>query len=110
MLICLFTVALNVSVGTVTCSNITISWIAADNRTADITIRYNSTVHSGAKNLSMAVSSYDHHTTKLTDLVADTEYNITVTAQFDNDSTTVSDTVTVKTELGTPSDRGMCYT
>ena len=78
-----------------------------DNRTADITIRYNSTVHSEIKNLTMNASSHDHHTTKLTNLVADTNYTITVTAQFDNDSTTVNDTVTVKTELGTPSDKGM---
>ena len=78
-----------------------------DNRTADFTIHYNSTVHSEAKNVSMAVSSQDHHTTKLTNLVADTDYTITVTAHFDNDSTTVGDTVTVKTELGTPSEKGM---
>ena len=96
--------------GTVTCSNVTVSWTTKDNRTADFTIHYNSTVHSGTKNLTLNASSHDHHTTKLTNLVANTDYNITVTAQFDNDSTTVSDTVTVKTELGTPSDRGMCYT
>ena len=76
-----------------------------DSRTADITIRYNSTLHIGAKNL-----SHDHHTTKLTNLVADTKYTVTVTAQFDNDSTTVSDNVTVKTELGTPFGKGMRYT
>ena len=81
-----------------------------DSRTADITIRYNSTVHIGAKNLTMNASSHDHHTTKLTNLVADTKYTVTVTAQFDNDSTTVSDNVTVKTELGTPFGKGMRYT
>ena len=80
-----------------------------DNRTADFTIHYNSTVHSEAKNLTMDASSHDHHTTKLTDLVAATDYNITVTTRFDNDSATVSDTVTVKTELGTPSEKGMRY-
>ena len=79
-----------------------------DNRTADITIHYNSTVHSETKNLTMNASSHDHHTTKLTNLVADTEYTITVTAQFDNDSTTVSDNVITK--LGTPSGKGMRYT
>ena len=94
--------------GTVTCSKVTISWTAVDKRTADFTIRYNSTVHSGAKNHTRDASP--PHTTTLTKLVADTEYTITVTAQFDNDSTTVGDTVTVKTELGTPSDKGMRYT
>ena len=110
MLNCFFTVALNVTESEVTCSSVIISWIIEDNRTADITIRYNSTVHSGAKNLMMNASSHNHHTIKLTSLVADTDYTITVTAQFDNYSTTVSDNVTVKTELGTPSDRGMLYT
>ena len=102
----LFTVELNLNltVGTVTCSSITVSWTAADNRTADITIHYNSTVHSGAVDYMRDASP--SHTRNLTNLVADTEYTITVTAKY-SDSTTANGTVTTYTKSGTPSNRGI---
>ena len=95
---------LNLTVGTVTCSSITVSWTAADNRTADITIFYNSTVHSG--NVGYMRDASPPHTTTLPDLVADTEYTIKVTAKY-SDSTTASGTVTTNTSSGTLSNKRM---
>ena len=74
-----------------------------DNRTADITILYNSTVHSGDVDY---VSP--PHTTTLTNLVADTEYTITVTAKY-SDSTTASGTDIANTKSGTLSDKGIIH-
>ncbi len=102
----MFTVALNVTITEETCSNVTISWTAADNRTADFTIRYNSTVHRGTVGNVQDVSP--SHTTTLPNLVADTEYNITVTAKY-SDNTTASGTVTANTKSGTPSENGIIY-
>ena len=96
---------LNYKRNKVTCSSVTISWTSEDNRTADFRILYNSTVHSGDKNHKKDASP--PHTTKLTNLVADTEYTITVMAEYDNDGMTVSDTITVKTEAGAPSQTGI---
>ena len=90
-----------------TCSNVTISWTEADNRTAAYIIRYNSTVHSGDVDDVQDVSP--QHTTTLPNLVADTEYTITVTAKYDADSTTASGTVIANTKSGTPSDKGKIH-
>ena len=102
----LFTVEpkLNLTVGSVTCSSVTVSWTTVDNRTADITIFYNSTVHSG--NVDYMRDASPPHTTMLPDLVADTEYTITVTATY-SANTTTSGTVTANTSSGTTSDQGM---
>ena len=102
----LFTVELNLNltVGTVTCSSVTVSWTTVDNRAANITILYNSTVHSG--NVGYMQDASPPHPTTLPDLVADTEYTITVTAKY-SDNTTTSGTVIASTKSGTPSDRGM---
>ena len=89
----------------VTCSSVTISWTSEDNITADFRIFYNSTVHSGSVNYTQDASP--PHTTKLTNLVADTEYTITVIAQYDDGSMTVSDTIRANTTSGTASDRGI---
>ena len=72
-----------------------------DNRAADITILYNSTVHSGDVDY---VSP--PHTTTLTNLVADSEYTITVTAKY-SDNTTTSGTVTTNTSSGNTSNKGI---
>ena len=98
----LLIVALKLNVQNVTCSSVIISWTPKDNRTAHFTILYNSTVHGGAVNYMQDAPS--PHTTKLTNLVADTEYTITA---IDDDSMTVSDTITAKTEAGTPSNKGI---
>ena len=102
----LFTVELNLklTVGTVTCSTVNVSWSIVGNRAADITIFYNSTVHSGGEDYMRAASP--PHTRNLTNLVADTEYNITVTVTY-SDNTTTSGTVTTYTKSGTLSDQGM---
>ena len=107
--LCLLTAALylNLKVKNATCSSVTISWTSEDNRTADFRILYNSTVHSGDKNFKKDASP--PHTTKLTDLVADTEYNITVIAKYDDDNMTVRDTISASTKSGTPSEKGTLY-
>ena len=97
-------VAPNVTGTEVTCSSINIFWTAADNRTANITIHYNSTVHSGAVDYVQDVSPL--HTTMLTNLVADTQYNITVTAKYDDDSMAVSNATSARTKAGEPSMKG----
>ena len=97
------TVALNVTATEETCSNVTISWTAMDNRTADITILYSSIVHSGVVDY---VSP--PHTTTLTNLVADTEYTITVTAKY-SDNTTTSGTVIANTSSGKTSNNGIIH-
>ena len=74
-----------------------------DNRTSDITIRYNSTVHGGAVDYMRDASP--PHTTNLTNLVANTKYNITVTAMY-SDNSIRSDSITVQTASGTPSSQG----
>ena len=89
----------------VTCSSVTISWTPEDNRTADFTILYNSTVHSGRVNYTQDASP--PHTTELTNLVADTKYNITVIAQYDDGSMTVSNTISANTASGYPSKKGI---
>ena len=86
-----------------TCSSVTISWTLEDNRTAHFLILYNSTVHNVTVNYTSDVSP--PYTTKLTDLVADTEYNITVSAKY-NDDSTVSNTINARTKAGTPSGKG----
>ena len=101
----MFTVALNVTITEETCSNVTISWTAADNRTADFTIRYNSTVH---RRTVGNVQDVSPRHTMLTNLVANTEYTITVTATY-SDNTTASGTVTANTKSGTPSENGIIY-
>ena len=103
---CLLTIALdlNLNVEEVTCSNVTISWTPEDNRTADFRILYNSTVHSGSVNYTQDASP--PHTTKLTNLVADTKYTITVTAEYDKDNMTVTDTIRANTKSGTTSEKG----
>ena len=77
-----------------------------NNRTANVTIRYNSTVHSEDVDYVQDVSP--RHTTTLTDLVADTEYTITVTAKY-SDNTSASGTAIANTKSGTPSENGIIY-
>ena len=74
-----------------------------NNRTANITIRYSSTVHSGDVDY---VSP--RHTTTLTNLVVDTEYTITVTAMY-SDNTTASGTVITNTKSGNTSNKGIIH-
>ena len=99
----LHTVALNVTVTKETCSKVTISWTPEDNRPADFLILYNSTVHSGTVNYRRDASP--PYTTKLNNLVADTEYNITVIAKY-SDNSTVNNTINVRTKAGTQSGKG----
>ena len=84
--------------------SVTISWTGEHNRTAYVVILYNSTVHSNS--VSYYQNASYHHTKKLTDLLADTEYNITVIAKY-SDNNTSSQTVTANTESGTPSEEGI---
>ena len=95
---------LNLVVGTVTCSTVNVSWTTVGNRAADITILYNSIVHSGDEDYMRDASP--PHTRNLTNLAADTEYAITVTAKY-SDNTTTSGTITTYTKSGTPSNRSM---
>ena len=101
----LFTVALNVTVTEATCSSINISWTSEDNRPADFLIVYNSTVHSGTVNYTSDASP--PYITKLTNLVADTEYNITVIAKHSDNTTTSNTDVTANTMSGTSSEKGI---
>ena len=103
----LLTAALNATVTEETCSNVTISWTPEDNRTADFLILYNSTVHNGTVNYRPDASP--PYTSKLTNLVADTEYNITVIARY-SDSSTINSTVNARTKAGTSSDKGILDT
>ena len=102
----LLTVELNLTVHTVTCSSVRIDWTALGNRTAEFVTVYNSTVHKGTKNVILNAFENRNYTTTLSDLVADTEYTITVTVQYGNDSITVSNTTTATTEPGVPSGTG----
>ena len=86
-----------------TCSSVTISWTPEDSRTAHFLILYYSTVHSGTVNYTSDASP--SYTTKLTNLVADTEYTIIVIAKY-NDNSTVSNTINARTKAGTPSGKG----
>ena len=89
-----------------TCSSVTISWTPEDNRTADFVIFYRSRVHDGVVHyISDASPPY---ITKLTNLVADTEYTITVTAKY-SDNTIYMAHVTANTKSGTPSEKGSYY-
>ena len=101
----LLTVALNVAVTEVTCSSVTISWTSEDNRTADFLILYNSTVHDGVVNYTSDASP--PYTTKLTNLVADTEYTITVIAKHSDNIPTSDTAVTANTLSGTASKKGI---
>ena len=47
------------------------------------------------------------YTTKLTNLVADTEYTITVTAEYSDNTTTSDNDVTANTMSGTSSEKGI---
>ena len=96
---------LNYTESKVTCSSVTIYWTSEDNRTADFTILYNSTVHSKVVDYNEEASL--PHTKKLTNLVADTEYTIIVMAKYDNDGMTVSDTIIANTTSGIPSQKGI---
>ena len=100
----LLTAALNVAVTEATCSSVTISWTPEDNRTADFLILYNSTVHNGTVNYRPDASP--PYTSKLTNLVADTEYTITVIAKY-SDSSTINSTVNARTKAGTLFDKGI---
>ena len=96
-------VALNVTVIEETCSSVTISWTPEHNRPADFVILYKSRVHSGTVNYRPVASP--SYTTKLTNLVADTDYLITVIdSSSDNIATTV---IFTNTKSGTPSEIGM---
>ena len=85
------------------CSSVNISWTPEDNRTADFVIFYKSKVHTGTGNYRQNTSP--PYTTKLTNLVAETEYIITVTAKY-SDKTRTNITA-VNTTSGTPSSKGM---
>ena len=97
-------VALYVTAAEETCSNVTVSWTREHYRIAYVVILYNSTVHSNS--VSYTQNASYHHTKKLIDLLADTEYNITVIAKY-SDNYTSSQTVTANTESGTPSEEGI---
>ena len=97
------TVALNVTVTEATCSSVTISWTPEDNRTANVVIFYRSRVHDGV--VSYSTDASPPYTTKLTNLVADTQYTIAVTARY-SDHTIYTDHVTANTKSGTPSEKG----
>ena len=75
-----------------------------DNRAANITIFYSSIVHSGDVDYMRDASP--PHTRNLINLVADTEYTITVTAKY-SDNTTAIGTVTTNTKPGNTSNRGI---
>ena len=105
ILLSLLTVALNVIVTKETCSSVTISWTPEDNRTVDFLILYNSRVHSGTVNYRPDASP--SYTKTLTNLVADTEYIITVIDK-NSDNTTRTE-VTANTHSGTLSEKGMYY-
>ena len=87
-----------------TCNSVTISWTLEDNRTAHFLILYNSTVHIGTVNYRPDTSS--PYTTKLTNLVADTEYIVTVVAEYGNDSLTLSNAIIANTKPGSSSMKG----
>ena len=95
--------ALNVTVTEETCSSVNITWTANNNKTANVTILYNSVVHNNSVHYTQNAS--ENRTTNLTNLVADTEYTITVTTKY-SDNSTSNDTVTAKTKSGTPSGIG----
>ena len=97
------TVALNVTVTKATCSSVTISWTPEDNRTTHFLILYNSSVHK--RTVNYMTDAAQHHTTILTNLVADTEYTILVIAKY-NDNPTVNNTINARTKAGTPSGKG----
>ena len=97
-------VALNVTVTEATCSNVTISWTLEDNRTVDFLIFYRSSVHERILSYTSPDAS-PSYTTKLTNLVADTEYTITVVAEY-SDNNVTSAHVTTNTNSGTPSEKG----
>ena len=102
----LLTVELNLTVHTVTCSSVRIDWTAVGNRAVEVVTVYNSTVHKGTKTLPLNALENRDYTTTLSDLVADTEYTITVTVRYGNDTITVSNTTTATTEPGVPSVTG----
>ena len=106
MHVCLLHTELNLTVHTVTCSSVRIDWTAVGNRAAEVVTVYNSTVHKGTKNVTLNALESRGYTTTLSDLVADTEYIITVTVRYGNDTITVSNTTTVTTEPGVPSGTG----
>ena len=97
---------LSLTVHTVTCSSVRIDWTAVGNRAVEVVTVYNSTVHKGTKNLTLNALESRGYTTTLSDLVADTEYIITVTVRYGNDTITVSNTTTATTKPGLPSDTG----
>ena len=103
----LLTAALNVTVTETTCSNVTISWTSEGNKTTDFLILYRSRVHDGVVNYTSDAPR--PYTTKLTNLVADTEYNITVIAKY-SDSSTINNTVNARTKTGTSSAKGILDT
>ena len=102
----LLTAALNVTVTKETCSSVNISWTSEDNRTTDFRILYRSAVHSGFVKYSTDASP--PYSTKVTNLVADTEYNITVVAKY-SDSSTINNTINARTKTGTSFDKGTVY-
>ena len=102
----LLTAELNLTVHTVTCSSVRIDWTAVGNGAAEIVTVYNSTVHKGTKILTLNDLENRDYTTILSDLVADTQYTITVTVRYGNDSITVSNTTTATTEPGVHSGTG----
>ena len=77
---CLPTVVLIVTLTQTTCSSVTVSWTPSDNTTTNITIQYNSSVHSGEVDYNEGFLM--HHAAKLTDLLPSTRYNITVVAWY----------------------------
>ena len=97
---------LNLTVHTVTCSSVRIDWTALGNRAAEVVTVYNSTVHKGTKKVTLNALENRNYAITLSDLVADTEYTITVTVRYGNDTITVSNTTTATTKPGLPSDTG----
>lgn len=98
-------VALDVTETEETCSSINIFLTTDDNRTENLVITYRSRVHSGTTSYSPDGSL--PYSTKLKNLVADTEYTITVIDKDTPNTTTA--VVIANTKSGTPSERGMYY-
>ena len=101
-------IALTVTVSGRTCSSVTISSTSGDdNENTDFLIIYDSSIHEGFVNYRPETSP--PYTTKLTNLVADTEYIIEVIDKHIGNTTTNSDTIHVRTIAGTESEEGMYY-
>ena len=100
--------SLDLTVTSITCSNINISWTPVEQETlVNASAHYSSSIHSGVMTTEQVDEQVDEpaHTLSLSNLVADTMYTITVTVKY-NDSTTASGNITANTMPGTPFEKG----